>query len=83
MDRPTRLAFEQPMTLRPPALGVIGIKLFHTLTSRGSSLHLLHALELSPRRLVRLGMPFVVKMFRIENERLMGTLKAYAEANPA
>jgi len=81
MDRPTRLALEQPMRLRPPALGVIGIKLFHTLTPKGSSLHLLRALELSPRGLVRLGMPFVVKMFRIEDKRIMGTLKAYAEAN--
>lgn len=32
MDRPTRLAFEQPMTLKPPFLGVIGIKLWHALT---------------------------------------------------
>ena len=82
MDRPTRLAFEQPMTLKPRALGVIGIKLFHTLTPRGPSVHLLRALELSPWGPVRFAMPFVVAMFRVENERMMRTLKTYAEANP-
>jgi hypothetical protein len=82
MDRPTRLAFEQPMTLKPRALGVIGIKLFHTLTPSGSFVHLLRSLELSPRGPVRLAMPFVVPMFRVENERMIRTLKTYAEANP-
>jgi uncharacterized protein YndB with AHSA1/START domain len=53
MDRPTRLAFEQPMTLKPPFLGVIGIKLFHTLTPKRSSVHLLLALQLWPRGPVR------------------------------
>jgi uncharacterized protein YndB with AHSA1/START domain len=81
MDRPTRLAFEQPMTLKPRALGVIGIRFVHTLTPNGPSVHLLRALELSPRGPVRLGMRFVVAMFRAENERMMRTLKAYAEAN--
>jgi uncharacterized protein YndB with AHSA1/START domain len=82
MDRPTRLAFEQPMTLKPRALGVIGIKLFHTLTPGYAAVHLLRALELKPQGPIRLGMPFVARMFRAENERMMRTLKAYAEANP-
>ena len=75
MDRPTRLEFEQPMTLKPPFRGVIGIKLWHALTPKGSSVHLLRSLQLSPRGPVRLGMPFVVRMFRVENERMMKTLK--------
>jgi uncharacterized protein YndB with AHSA1/START domain len=83
MDHPMRLAFEQPMTLKPHALGVIGIKLFHTLTPNGPSVHLLRALKLSPRGPVRLAMPFVVAMFRVENERMIRTLKTCAEANPA
>jgi len=82
MDRPTRLAFEQPMTLKPRALGVIGIKLAHTLTPDGPYLHLLRALEITPRGPVRLVMPLLVGMFRAENERMMRTLKTYAEANP-
>ncbi|WP_146686821.1 SRPBCC family protein [Bradyrhizobium canariense] len=83
MDRSTRLAFEQPMTLRPRALGVIGIKLLHTLTPDGSSVHLVRELTLSPQGPIKLAMPFVERMFRVENERMMQTLKTYAEANPA
>jgi uncharacterized protein YndB with AHSA1/START domain len=82
LDRPTRLAFEQPMTLKPRIMGVIGIRLLHTLTPHEASVHLLRALELSPRGAIRLAMPLVVRMFRVENERMMRTLKAYAEANP-
>ncbi len=84
MERPTRLCFEQPMTMKPRLFGVIGIRLSHTLTPRGSaSVHLLRTLELSPRGPVALLMPIVTRQFRAENERMMATLKAYAEANPA
>ena len=65
----------------PRAAGVIGIRLVHTLTPNGPSVHVLRALELSPRGPVRLAMPLVVRTFRVENERMMRTLKAYAEAN--
>jgi uncharacterized protein YndB with AHSA1/START domain len=82
MDRPTRLAFEQPMTLKPRFTGVIGIKLVHRLTPNGASVHLSRELELTPRGPIRLVMPFVKRMFRAENDRMMRTLKAYAEANP-
>jgi uncharacterized protein YndB with AHSA1/START domain len=82
LDRPTRLAFEQPMTLKPRFAGVIGIRLLHTLTPNGASVHLKRELQLSPRGPISLVMPFVVKMFRAENERMMRTLKAYAEAHP-
>jgi uncharacterized protein YndB with AHSA1/START domain len=83
MDRPTYLCFEQPMTMKPRLFGVIGIKLFHTLTSRGpSSVHLLRALELSPRGPVAWAMPIVTRAFRSENQRMMATLKAFAEADP-
>jgi uncharacterized protein YndB with AHSA1/START domain len=83
MDSPVRLAFEQPMTLKPRVMGVIGIKLLHTLTPRGASVHLSRELQLSPQGPISLAMPLVIKMFRAENERMMRTLKAYAEANPA
>jgi len=80
--RSTRLAFEQPMTLKPKLFGVIGIKLSHTLEPLGASVRLRRSLRLSPQGPVRLVMPMVVRMFRSENERMMRTLKAYAEANP-
>ena len=82
MVHPTRLAFEQPMTLKPRIMGVIGIRLSHTLTPSGPSVHLKRELQLSPRGPIRLAMPLVVPMFRAENDRMMHTLKAYAEANP-
>jgi hypothetical protein len=39
LDRPTRLNFEQPMTMKPRVLGVIGIRLFHTLAPGAGSVH--------------------------------------------
>jgi uncharacterized protein YndB with AHSA1/START domain len=81
MDRPTLLAFEQPMTLKPRALGVIGIKLQHILTPDGASVHLMRSLELLPQGPVNLFMPLLAGMFRTENERMMQTLKRYAETN--
>ncbi len=82
MDPPTRLAFEQPMTLKPRLAGVIGIRLRHTLTPNGASVHLKRELALAPQGPIGLAMPLVARMFRAENERMMRALKAYAEANP-
>ncbi len=77
--RPTRLDFEQPMTLRPRFLGTLGIRLFHTLTPAAGSVHLLRRLELSPQGPVRFLMRPVAGAFRVENMRMMQTLKAFAE----
>jgi len=78
--RPTRLDFEQPMTLRPAILGEIGIKLFHTLDHQEvQSVHLLRRLELTPRGPVTWFMPLAVRAFRAENERMMTLLAAFAE----
>lgn len=83
LERPLRLDFAQPMTLRPRFLGVVGIRLFHVLTPKERSVHLLRRLELAPRGPVRLVMPFVVRGFRIENDRMLAALKAFAEAAEA
>jgi uncharacterized protein YndB with AHSA1/START domain len=77
---PTHLDFEQPMTLRPRFLGVIGIKLFHRLTPGGDHVHVFRRLELLPKGTIKLAMPLVVSAFRSENERMMETLKAFAES---
>jgi hypothetical protein len=77
--RPTNLDFEQPMTLRPKAFGVLGIKLFHTLNPAAGSVHLLRRLELTPKGPVRLMMALVTSAFRSENQRMMNTLKEFAE----
>lgn len=80
--RPTSLEFEQPMTLKPKVLGSIGIRLFHTLTPGAGSVHVLRRLELDPRGAVTLFMPWVSRGFRVENERMMRALKAFAEGRP-
>jgi uncharacterized protein YndB with AHSA1/START domain len=77
--RPMRLNFEQPMTMKPRALGEIGIQLFHTLTPDAGSVRLLRVLELSPRGPVSLVMPVAVRLFRSENDRMMMALKDFAE----
>jgi uncharacterized protein YndB with AHSA1/START domain len=77
--RPTRLNFEQPMTLKPRLLGSIGIKLSHTLTPAAGAVHVLRRLELEPHGPVALLMPLILRAFRAENERMMRTLKAFAE----
>ncbi len=77
--RPTHLCFEQPMTLKPKALGVVGIRLTHTLAPSADRVHLRRALQLEPQGPVKFLMPLVVLAFRIENARMMKALKAFAE----
>jgi hypothetical protein len=76
---PTRLSFEQPMTLRPQALGVIGIRLQHVLTPDAGRVHVVRQLEITPRGAIKLFLPVVLRSFRIENERMMARLKTFAE----
>jgi hypothetical protein len=78
-DPPTRLGFEQPMTSKHLALGVIGIRLAHTLTPESRGVRLLRVLELEPRGPVRVVLPLMVSAFRAENARTMRALKAFAE----
>ena len=76
---PTRLAFEQPMTLRPNAMGVLGIRLFVNLMPGADGVHVRRDLQLDPQGPVKLIMPLVLRAFRAENERMMRVLKDYAE----
>ena len=76
---PTRLDFEQPMTMNPPPLGVIDIVVSHVLTPGVDSVHLVRRLRLSPRGPVRFAMPLVLRSFKTENARMMQALKTYAE----
>jgi uncharacterized protein YndB with AHSA1/START domain len=79
-EPPRRLAFEQPMTLRPGAFGLIGIRLFMTLTPGAGSVHVRRDLQLDPRGPVKWLMPAIIPAFRAENVRMMKMLKAYAES---
>jgi uncharacterized protein YndB with AHSA1/START domain len=77
--RPTRLSFHQPMTMRPRFLGVIDIHLTHTIAPHADFVSLLRVVSLTPHGAVTLAMPLVVRAFRVENERMMRTLKDFAE----
>ena len=63
-DPPARLSFEQPMTMRPEALGVVGILLSHVLTPGSNGVHLLRALDLTPRGRTKFAMPLLILAFR-------------------
>jgi len=80
-EPPTRLDFDQPMTGNPAFTGVIGIRMFNTLTPGSDSVHLLRVLQLSPQGIVSVFMPLAVPAFRAENERVLKRLKAFAESD--
>jgi uncharacterized protein YndB with AHSA1/START domain len=82
-DPPGRLHFEQPMTMKPRALGTIGIKVFHTITPGVDGVHLTRRLQLSPSGPVSLLVPLMLGAFRRENERMMHALKEFAEREAA
>ena len=82
-EPPRRLSFEQPMTSRIKAMGVIGIHVFHTLTPGSGTVHLRRQLQLDPRGPVKWLMPVIVPAFRAENARMIRALKAYAESDQA
>jgi uncharacterized protein YndB with AHSA1/START domain len=78
-EPPQRLDFEQPMTLRPRLLGVLGIRVSHTLTPDGESVHLVRVLKVAPNGPVRFFMAPVIRAFTAENIRLMNAIKTVAE----
>lgn len=82
LDRPARVSYRQPMTLRPLWFGGIDIALDHVLDELGPSTRVMRTLKLElrgPARLLRLP---VVRSFKTENERMMAKLKNYAESLP-
>ncbi len=82
-DRPTRLGFEQPMTLKPRAAGTIHIDLLLTLTPAGDSVHLKRTVDLTFSGPVRFAQGLVKRAFVSENARMLRALKDYAEATAA
>jgi uncharacterized protein YndB with AHSA1/START domain len=80
-ERPTKVTFHQPMTLKLHA-GTLDATVRYTLTPRGTSTHV--------RRVVTLGIPWplrlfqalVAREFRTESGRTLAALKAYADNLP-
>lgn len=79
-SRPKRLDFEQPMTMRPALLGVIGITLTHEIEPAGPDTRLRRRLDLAPNGPARWFAPLLDRAFRAENERMLPILKQACEA---
>ena len=78
-ERPFRLDFVQPMTLRPAALGMVDISVYHELTSRKEATVVKRNVLLEAKGAVRMFMPIVTRAFLDENRRMLQQLKLTAE----
>jgi uncharacterized protein YndB with AHSA1/START domain len=77
-QRPTRVAFHQPMTGRFKT-GTIEILMGYTLTPRGASTHVHRLVTIDIPRPLRLVRPLLVRAFAHESRRTLLALKAYAD----
>jgi uncharacterized protein YndB with AHSA1/START domain len=80
LDRPSRVAFHQPMTMRPRLLGVIDIHVAYTLAPTAGGVHLTREVTLSMGPLLSLLRPVVLRRFRRESRRTMDALAAFVRA---
>jgi len=81
-ERPTKITFHQPMTLRLRA-GVVDVVVRYTLTPRGEETHVRRAVTLRIPWMLKLVQPIVVRAFRLESGRTLVALKAYADKLPS
>jgi uncharacterized protein YndB with AHSA1/START domain len=76
---PIRIAFEQPMTLRPGFFGVVGIHLACDLIQAADFVRVRRSLNLTFQGPVRLARAIIIRLFKEENERTLDALKTFAE----
>jgi uncharacterized protein YndB with AHSA1/START domain len=79
LERPTRVAFRQPMTGRFNT-GTIDVLMGYTLTPRGASTHVRRLVTIEIPRSLRVFQPVVVRAFVHESRRTLLALKAYADS---
>jgi uncharacterized protein YndB with AHSA1/START domain len=77
LDRPTRVTFHQPMTMKPRLLGVIDIHVTYTLTPTAAGVHLARLVTLALGWRLTPLRPVVLRQFRREGRRTMDALVAY------
>jgi uncharacterized protein YndB with AHSA1/START domain len=77
-ERPSKITFHQPMTLRLHA-GVVDVTLRYTLTPHGESTHVTRVVTIDVPRSLWLIRPALVRAFRAESGRTLIALKAYAD----
>ena len=81
LERPSKITFHQPMTLRLHA-GVVDVILRYTLTEGPESTHVARVVSLGIPRSLRPAQPVLVRAFRTESGRTLLALKAYADKLP-
>jgi uncharacterized protein YndB with AHSA1/START domain len=80
-ERPTKLTFHQPMTMKLRA-GTVDVTLRYTLTPRAGSTHVKRVVTLGVPWSLKLLQPVLVRAFRVESRRTLLALKAYADKLP-
>lgn len=80
LERPTRVTFHQPMTMKPRLLGVIDIHVTYTLTPTATGVHLARLVTLEIGWPLALARPLVLRRFRLESQRTVDALVAFARA---
>jgi uncharacterized protein YndB with AHSA1/START domain len=78
LDRPSRVTFHQPMTMRPRLLGVIDIHVSYTLTPTADGTHVTRVVRLTLPWQLRLLQPLVLRQFDAESRRTMDALAAFS-----
>jgi uncharacterized protein YndB with AHSA1/START domain len=79
LERPTKITFDQPMTIRLHA-GVVDITMRYTLEPRGESTHVERHVTIDVPWTLKPFQPAIVHAFRVESGRTLVALKAYADA---
>lgn len=79
LDRPFRVSYRQPMTLRPAWLGTIDVRVEDSLTGAHSGTLLRRTLRLDFQGLIRFFAQPVTHAFATEIRRVQRRLKAHAE----
>ncbi len=77
-DRPTRITFQQPMTLKMRA-GVLGITVRYVLTPHGPITHVSRVSTLDVPGRLAVVTPVIVRASRVESARTVAALKRYAD----
>ena len=77
-ERPARITFQQPMTMRLHA-GTVDVTLRYTLTPGPGSTHVARVVTIAVRGPLKLIQPVLVRAFRAESGRTLLALKAYAD----
>jgi hypothetical protein len=78
-ERPTRITFHQPMTIRLHA-GVVDITMRYTLEPKAGSTRVERRVTIDVPRSLKLFQTAIVHAFRVESGRTLLALKAYCDA---